>query len=103
MHIGAYYLQYDATVPGQYGGGGEYEVQFGFGWSNGIIMDLLYKYPNLTVEDVVEPESSVEISESDKVTSGSESLSATIAPVPSNSSQITLIALLVSLSVGFIG
>ncbi|VDO56735.1 unnamed protein product [Haemonchus placei] len=26
------------------GGGGEYEVQTGFGWTNGVILDLLDKY-----------------------------------------------------------
>jgi alpha,alpha-trehalase len=26
------------------GGGGEYEVQKGFGWSNGVILDLLNSY-----------------------------------------------------------
>lgn len=34
---GAMFEKYDAVVPGQYGGGGEYEVQSGFGWSNGEI------------------------------------------------------------------
>jgi len=28
----------------QAGGGGEYEVQEGFGWSNGVILDLLLRY-----------------------------------------------------------
>uniref|UniRef100_A0AB38ZEW6 Trehalase n=1 Tax=Oncocephalus sp. TaxID=2944721 RepID=A0AB38ZEW6_9HEMI len=40
----AMFEKYDATVVGGHGGGGEYEVQLGFGWSNGVIMDLLYKY-----------------------------------------------------------
>ncbi|KAG5889183.1 hypothetical protein JTB14_033660 [Gonioctena quinquepunctata] len=48
----AMFEKYDATVPGGYGGGGEYEVQEGFGWSNGVIMDLLYRYSDkLTAED----------------------------------------------------
>lgn len=37
-------FQYDASVPGGYGGGGEYEVQMGFGWTNGVILELLDKY-----------------------------------------------------------
>lgn len=86
-------MQYDATVPGLHGGGGEYEVQFGFGWTNGIIMDLLYKYPSLTAEDVVKP---------DADSANSASKIATSLP-SSSSSQITLIALLVSLTAGFIG
>lgn len=43
---GAMYEKYDATIFGGHGGGGEYEVQLGFGWSNGVIMDLLHKYPD---------------------------------------------------------
>lgn len=31
------------------GGGGEYEVQEGFGWTNGVVLDLLLTYgPDLT-------------------------------------------------------
>ena len=49
--------QYDATVPGGYGGGGEYELQLGFGWTNGVVLDLLAKYGDrLTVEDLYEEE-----------------------------------------------
>jgi alpha,alpha-trehalase len=45
-------FQYDATIPGGHGGGGEYENQVGFGWTNGVIMELLHKYGNrLTVRD----------------------------------------------------
>uniref|UniRef100_A0AC34PUN2 Trehalase n=2 Tax=Panagrolaimus sp. JU765 TaxID=591449 RepID=A0AC34PUN2_9BILA len=29
-----------------FGGGGEYELQEGFGWTNGVILDLLLKYGN---------------------------------------------------------
>ncbi|XP_073958964.1 trehalase [Choristoneura fumiferana] len=36
--------KYDATIFGGFGGGGEYELQTGFGWSNGVIMELLTKY-----------------------------------------------------------
>ena len=31
------------------GGGGEYDVQVGFGWSNGVLLDLLRRYPNTTM------------------------------------------------------
>lgn len=45
-------MQYDATVPGGHGSGGEYEVQLGFGWTNGIIMEFLQKYGSrVTAED----------------------------------------------------
>lgn len=36
--------KYDCSQPGEHGGGGEYEVQDGFGWTNGIILELLQKY-----------------------------------------------------------
>lgn len=39
--------KYDALVPGQYGGGGEYTVQSGFGWTNGVVLSLLEKFPNI--------------------------------------------------------
>jgi alpha,alpha-trehalase len=39
-----FYPQYDAENPGRYGGGGEYTVQSGFGWTNGVIFELLNKY-----------------------------------------------------------
>uniref|UniRef100_A0AAF5D4V3 Trehalase n=1 Tax=Strongyloides stercoralis TaxID=6248 RepID=A0AAF5D4V3_STRER len=36
-----------------HGGGGEYDVQEGFGWTNGVILDLLTKYSNnLTIDDL---------------------------------------------------
>ncbi|CAG2055961.1 unnamed protein product [Timema podura] len=40
----AMYEKYDATVAGAPGRGGEYENQIGFGWTNGYVMDLLFKY-----------------------------------------------------------
>ncbi|XP_072945752.1 trehalase-like isoform X2 [Epargyreus clarus] len=36
--------KYDATIFGGFGGGGEYVVQTGFGWTNGVIMSLLHRY-----------------------------------------------------------
>lgn len=51
-------FQYDATILGGHGGGGEYETQVGFGWTNGVIMELLDKYGDrLTLRDsFFEPE-----------------------------------------------
>jgi neutral trehalase len=39
----------DAAVLGRAGGGGEYAPQVGFGWSNGVVLDLIcsYDFPNL--------------------------------------------------------
>lgn len=36
--------KYDANEPGQFGGGGEYTVQAGFGWTNGVVLELLEEY-----------------------------------------------------------
>lgn len=36
--------KYDVEIPGRIGGGGEYTVQTGFGWSNGVILEFLAKY-----------------------------------------------------------
>lgn len=36
--------KYSAVQPGHQGGGGEYGVQEGFGWTNGVILELLAKY-----------------------------------------------------------
>ena len=38
--------KYDATSITKIGGGGEYEVQLGFGWTNGVILDFLDMYCN---------------------------------------------------------
>ncbi|CAB3253901.1 unnamed protein product [Arctia plantaginis] len=44
--------KYNAERPGEYGGGGEYTVQIGFGWSNGVVLEFLSKYGNvLTAND----------------------------------------------------
>ncbi|CAL8082205.1 unnamed protein product [Orchesella dallaii] len=36
--------KYDVTTEGLPGGGGEYDVVVGFGWTNGVVMDFLYRY-----------------------------------------------------------
>lgn len=44
--------KYNAERPGEYGSGGEYTVQIGFGWSNGAVLEFLSKYGNvLTASD----------------------------------------------------
>ncbi|KAM3921227.1 trehalase [Leptodactylus fuscus] len=40
----AMFEKYDVQGDGKPGGGGEYEVQLGFGWTNGVIMQLLDLY-----------------------------------------------------------
>ncbi|KAJ8664616.1 hypothetical protein QAD02_006278 [Eretmocerus hayati] len=39
------YEKYDATACGRIGGGGEYKIQDGFGWTNGVILEMLDVYP----------------------------------------------------------
>ncbi|XP_045135480.1 trehalase-like isoform X2 [Portunus trituberculatus] len=41
QELEAMFEKYNVTVVGKAGGGGEYEVQPGFGWSNGVAMRLL--------------------------------------------------------------
>ncbi|KAL0101757.1 hypothetical protein PUN28_019111 [Cardiocondyla obscurior] len=43
---GKMFEKYNALHPGESGGGGEYNVQEGFGWSNGLIFELFKIYPN---------------------------------------------------------
>ncbi|XP_012269017.2 trehalase-like [Athalia rosae] len=44
--------KYDAISPGRFGGGGEYNVQAGFGWTNGVVMEFLDLYSDtITSED----------------------------------------------------
>jgi len=40
------YEKYDSTVMGKGGGGGEYVPQIGFGWSNGVMFELLNELHN---------------------------------------------------------
>ncbi|XP_076237500.1 trehalase isoform X2 [Calliopsis andreniformis] len=85
--------KYDATVSGGHGGGGEYEVQLGFGWSNGLVMDLLNKYGDrLTAVDHFVPDDVVLSSAPQQV-------------VVSTAGQVMtgILALIISLAAGFIG
>ncbi|XP_073785696.1 trehalase isoform X3 [Danio rerio] len=40
----AMFEKYDVSGDGKPGGGGEYEVQLGFGWTNGVALQLLDQY-----------------------------------------------------------
>ncbi|XP_014481857.1 PREDICTED: trehalase-like [Dinoponera quadriceps] len=51
---GKMFEKYNAEVPGSSGGGGEYNVQEGFGWTNGVVFEFLRLYPNATSSDDVE-------------------------------------------------
>lgn len=41
---GEMFEKYSAVVPGKRGVGGEYQVQAGFGWSNGVCLKFIYDY-----------------------------------------------------------
>lgn len=40
-HSQIMYEKYDAVNPGAFGGGGEYTVQAGFGWTNGVALHFI--------------------------------------------------------------
>jgi alpha,alpha-trehalase len=44
-------FQYNAMEPGQGGGGGEYRVQTGFGWTNGVVLEFLSIFPDAKFSD----------------------------------------------------
>ncbi|KAF5287041.1 hypothetical protein FQA39_LY16155 [Lamprigera yunnana] len=41
---GEMFEKYDAVSAGKYGGGGEYVVQSGFGWTNGVALKFIHEY-----------------------------------------------------------
>ncbi|KAI4343142.1 hypothetical protein MLD38_027678 [Melastoma candidum] len=41
---GEMHEKYDVTNPGEFGGGGEYVPQTGFGWSNGVVLSFLEEF-----------------------------------------------------------
>jgi alpha,alpha-trehalase len=43
--------KYDPLIVGAAGGGGEYEVQLGFGWTNGVLIDFINTYGDCLVTD----------------------------------------------------
>ncbi|XP_053546029.1 trehalase [Bombina bombina] len=47
----AMFEKYNVEGDGKPGGGGEYEVQLGFGWTNGVIFQLLDKYGSRLTSD----------------------------------------------------
>eukprot|EP00026_Physarum_polycephalum_P004693 Phypoly_transcript_04716.p2 GENE.Phypoly_transcript_04716~~Phypoly_transcript_04716.p2 ORF type:complete len:277 (+),score=47.98 Phypoly_transcript_04716:1176-2006(+) len=44
LKTGKMFEKYNVTSLGQPGGGGQYSVQWGFGWTNGVILDLFVNY-----------------------------------------------------------
>lgn len=92
MNILSFFVQYDATIAGGTGGGGEYEVQLGFGWSNGVIMDLLDMYGSeITAFDDFDVESN-------------ENTNASTVTISGVSSVVTgVLVLVASIAAGMLG
>lgn len=44
--------KYDANHPGKYGGGGEYIVQAGFGWTNGVLLEFLNSFGDVLTSNL---------------------------------------------------
>ncbi|CAG0896196.1 unnamed protein product [Darwinula stevensoni] len=54
LKYGVMFEKYDVTEVGKPGHGGEYDVMEGFGWTNGVVLDLLMRYGNsLDVKNLV--------------------------------------------------
>uniref|UniRef100_A0A1Y1LKH8 Trehalase n=2 Tax=Photinus pyralis TaxID=7054 RepID=A0A1Y1LKH8_PHOPY len=85
--------KYDATVAGKSGSGGEYNTQWGFGWTNGVILDFLDKFGK-----------TVRVNDLDNLRNQSDIKSA-VKRTSSNYGQIAtgLLAIMVSFTAGFIG
>lgn len=48
---GNMFEKYNAVIPGEGGGGGEYYVQTGFGWTNGVVFEFLSTFPQTKFSD----------------------------------------------------
>jgi len=44
LHDHIFYEKYDSDIIGTSGHGGEYEAEIGFGWTNGLILEMLDEY-----------------------------------------------------------
>ncbi|CAL7933083.1 unnamed protein product [Xylocopa violacea] len=49
---GQMFEKYDSVVPGLGGGGGEYTVQTGFGWTNGVVFEFLDAFSTDSIWDI---------------------------------------------------
>jgi alpha,alpha-trehalase len=46
--------KYDVVTTGRVGGGGEYPLQDGFGWTNGVMRKLMALYPDYATNEAPE-------------------------------------------------
>ncbi|TKR64639.1 hypothetical protein L596_025136 [Steinernema carpocapsae] len=61
------------------GGGGEYELQEGFGWTNGVILDLLHTYKTELKWDVETPDAGCECCVASEITPATLTLTQAVA------------------------
>ena len=52
-----YLLQYNVNSSGKAGGGGEYDVQTGFGWTNGVVIDFMVTFGDEVIDVTLRPSS----------------------------------------------
>ncbi|XP_053996141.1 trehalase-like [Hylaeus anthracinus] len=52
MDTGKMFEKYDSIRPGKGGGGGEYDVQTGFGWTNGVVFEFLNTFASIKARAV---------------------------------------------------
>lgn len=70
------------------GGGGEYEIQIGFGWTNGVVMDFLNMYNKRLVSPaIVEIEQRAEEEAHEEEVDPEEALQEIISETPALQEQ----------------
>lgn len=74
----AMFEKYNVTRVGVPGGGGEYDVQLGFGWTNGVVLSLGAQYGQLLVAPSI---SSTAVSETNSAASGEPPIWLTVVVV----------------------
>ena len=80
---GHLYEKYDANVVGQEGGGGEYTVQTGFGWTNGVLIEFISVFGDELLEESTE--SKAELTQGHLVAPGWSTLHRSALPHPAAS------------------
>lgn len=51
VETGNMFEKYNSISPGQGGGGGEYNVQTGFGWTNGVVLEFLNTFSTIRLKE----------------------------------------------------
>lgn len=85
---GHMFEKYDALSSMRIGGGGEYEIQIGFGWTNGVVMDFLNMYNKRLVSPaIVEIEQRAEEEAHEEEVDPEEALQEIISETPALQEQ----------------